>query len=253
MFTKKFTFALLLTPLFVGCVVGGDGDTDADTDPGTGSSVSVSTDDSTGASSVSADTGPSSATEDTGPATGDETAGPETGGTETGGGGGGMFCQQACMEAADCCQPGTEGMCPGDFPFNVECTDGTCEYGSCTSDPDCEGLFAGTSCRDVGAAPTCVPLCTVETEDVDCITDMDETCTGMTDDGDLYCIVEPMACTPKTCGDDFVCNEETGFCECDGDDDCGGIAQGGSCNLETGACNCTDDASCGEGFTCVAF
>lgn len=252
MFTKKFTFALLLTPLFVGCVVEGDGDTDADTDPTSVGPSSVGTDDSTGASSITADTGVS-ATEDTGPATGDETAGTgaETAGTETGGGGG-MFCQQTCTEAVDCCAPGTKAIgCPTDYPVHWECTDGLCEYQGCAGDKDC-ATAAGTTCHDVAGFPSCVPLCTVETEDTDCLVDMGETCTGMTDDGDLYCLFQAEPCMAGGCGD-LVCNETTGFCECDGDDDCAGDGQGGTCDLETGACTCLDAAGCGEGFDCVAF
>jgi hypothetical protein len=254
MFTKKFVTALLLTPLFVGCVVEGDGDTDADTDPGT-SSVSATGD--TGVSSVSAtgDTGVSSvsATGDTGvssvSATG-ETGLDETAGATTGGGGDGMFCLPTCEEAIDCCAPGTKAIgCPTDYPVHYECVEGICEYQGCAADGDCAAV-AGTTCHDVNEFGTCVPVCTVETEDVDCLVDMGETCTGMTDDGELYCIVEPVDCTDKTCGD-FACNPDTGTCECDGDDDCADL--GGTCNLETGACNCTDDASCGEGFSCVAF
>lgn len=233
MFTKKIFTALLLAPLFTGCVVT-DGDDDdgaetGDTDPTAATMTDPSvtmTDPSvtmTDPTAESSGTDPSVGTE-SGSESGSETA--DTG--ETTGGGGGMFCQATCTEAVDCCPKGVPD-CPGEPPFsNWECNAGLCELGGCETDDHCM-IIAGTTCHQVGGFGACVPVCTVETEAEDCLTDQGETCSGMTDDGMLYCVVD----VPP----------------CDGDDDCGGF---GVCNLETGACECADMGQCPEGYDCVA-
>jgi len=244
MFTqKKFLAALLLAPLFAACTVE-DGDDDGagtDTDPTATATVTdtdptatmtdptatmtdpTATVTDTDPTATVTDTDPTATVTDTDP-TADTTDTDPTGDT-TDSGGGGLFCQLTCVEDADCCQPDTEEMCPGDYPYNVSCSEaGVCEYGGCTSDDDC-AIIAGTVCRELSGFPACVPLCEV---DDDCLVDFGETCTGMTDDGEAYC---------------------TAFAPCESDKDCGGF---GLCDVESGACgSCAVTEDCTKGYECV--
>ncbi len=233
MFTKKIFTALLLAPLFTGCVVS-DGDDDdgaetGDTDP----TAATMTDPSATMTDPSATmTDPTAESSGTDPSVGTESgseSGSETADTgDTTGGGGGMFCAPACEVPEDCC---AEGVPCGDPPYsNFECNEGLCELIGCIEDGDCT-IIAGTTCHQVNEFGQCVPLCTVETEAKDCLTDQGETCTGMTDDGDLYCIVEPDPVPP--CEDDKAC---FGF---------------GVCNLDSGVCECADETQCPDGYACI--
>jgi hypothetical protein len=234
MFTKKIFTTLLLTPLFVGCVVDtGDDDDGAetgDTDPTatmTDPSATMTDPSATMTDPSATMTDPSVGTE-SGSESGSETA--DTGATTDGtGGGDAMFCAPTCAAPEDCCAMGDPNC--GMPPFsNYECNEGFCDLIGCLEDGDCT-IIAGTTCHQVGGFGACVPLCTVETEAEDCLTDQGETCTGMTDDAMLYCVVE--AEPPAPCEDDKVCG---GF---------------GVCNLETGFCECTDGAQCPEGYDCT--
>jgi len=248
---KKFLAALLFAPLAVGCVINGDDDDDTGADTGTDGTVSTtatttaSTTDSTTASTTASTTDSTTVSTtdmDTGTTDADTTAG-----DTTTGGDGGMFCLQACAAAEDCCFDGIE--C-GTYPNAWECNDMICEPLGCTSDDDC-ALVEGTTCHDVDGFAMCVPTCTVETEAEDCLVKLGEACTGMTDDGMLYCqfdasCEEDVDCDPQgTTG--FVCLDDN-TCGCDGDDDCANT--GGTC--VEGTCQCSGD-SCPEGFSCVAL
>jgi hypothetical protein len=140
-----------------------------------------------------------------------------------------MFCQAMCTAPEDCCAPGDPNC--GNPPYsNYECTDGFCQIIGCLEDGDCTTI-AGTTCHQANGYGQCVPICTVETEAEDCLTDQDETCTGMTDDGLLYCTTLPAEQPP--CEDDKAC---AGF---------------GLCNLETGFCECADETECPKGYGCT--
>jgi hypothetical protein len=129
------------------------------------------------------------------------------------------------MVAADCCPRGIDE-CPGEWPWNYECTAGICTNGGCTSDDDCE-IIAGTVCAAIDDFSVCVPLCDA---DDDCYRDFGETCSGVADDGQMFCIVEGGGC--------------------ENDEDCGGY---GVCDLDTGSCVCDDASVCPEGFACAPW
>jgi hypothetical protein len=94
----------------------------------------------------------------TGSGTTSQGGGAGTGTTGTGSDGGSVpavpGCQPACSTAADC----DLGSAPYD-PDNYTCSDGTCHYQGCNSDPECQstGNFV---CRDIGVTiPYCVMPC----------------------------------------------------------------------------------------------
>lgn len=127
---------------------------------------------------------------------------------------------QTCAVADDCCPDGIDD-CPGEYPWNYECTDGLCEFGGCTSDLDCS-FIVGLTCEELAYTAACVQLCD---DDDDC-GGFGATCTGATEDGESFCL--------------------TVF-ECTTDDDCQGY---GVCDLDTGACICESDDVCPDGWTC---
>ena len=184
--------------------------TDASSESSSSESSGTDTGSTTSASaSVSATVSDSSSSSDSESAT-------ETDGDDV------QYCQQECMDAADCCPEGVPN-CPGEYPFNSECVDGLCQFGGCTSDEDCELIF-GTSCEDLGDYAACVPLCD---EDDDCLTDFGETCSGVTEDGQSFCTIQ------------FGCTS---------DDDCQGF---GVCDVDSGNCYCDDATVCPDGFDCA--
>jgi hypothetical protein len=271
MFThKKILAALLFAPLFVGCVVE-DGDDDDGAETGTASATQTATQtatvtdtdgtatvtvtetvtDTDGTATVTATETDATATVTVTDTDTADTGTDTTGDTDTGGGG--MFCQATCTEAVDCCPAGTEELgCPDEHPLAYECNAGLCEVQPCADDADC-ATVAGTVCLAVNDVNSCVATCTEETEAEVCLVDFGETCSGMSDDGQMICQFSFMCTSDKECGDTgLVCDEASGACVCDGDDDCASPGLGGTCDLATGFCGCTDDASCGEGFSCVA-
>jgi hypothetical protein len=246
MFThKKILAAVLFAASFVGCVVEGGDDDDGGAETSTATATQTATQTVTDTDGTATATVTETVTDTDGTATATvtdtdatatetvtdtDTDGVDTGVSTTEGetetGGGGMFCQATCTEAADCCQPGTEDMCPGDPPFfNWECTAGLCELGGCTEDADC-AAFAGTSCLMVNGVPTCAPVC--ETDD-ECLTMFDETCTGMSDSGEMICVLPD----PEPCMTNEAC---FGF---------------GTCDVATGVCSCADATECPKGYDCV--
>jgi hypothetical protein len=127
------------------------------------------------------------------------------------------------MAAADCCPDGVDD-CPGEFPWNVECQDGLCAYGGCVDDDDC-AIITGTTCEPAFGAAWCVELCDA---DDDCLVDFGETCSGLTDDGETFCMFEGGGCVT--------------------DEDCGGF---GVCDADSGSCICADDGQCPRGYACA--
>lgn len=190
---------------------------------GEASSSGSSSDESTGSSSESTGSSSESGSDTsaaTQPTTASSSESSSTGETDTDGEEP-LYCLQTCVAAADCCPDFIED-CPGEYPWNVMCTDGLCEYGGCTGDDDCS-FVVGLTCEDLGDVFACVPLCD---SDDDCFEDAGETCSGATEDGLSYCTVP------------FVCTS---------DDDCQGF---GVCDLDTGDCVCDDDV-CPEGYECA--
>lgn len=189
------------------------GETTADTsDPSSSGDTAGATDsgDSTGPGS-SGDSGDS----------GDSTDGTgETGGEQAG------YCAQSCNEDADCCPLGSV-LCPSeDYPDNWSCVDNVCEFGGCQSDDDCQSVVSqDDTCHEIGGVGTCFDPCA---EDQDCAQGL--TCTGVADDGAMYCTAE----VPP----------------CESDDDCGGF---GVCDTDSGSCYCDSDANCTaeSGDVCV--
>jgi hypothetical protein len=184
---------------------GGDSSSDSST------SDSSSSDSSTDASVSTQPTSASSSTGETDSAT-------ETDGDDP------QYCLQQCSEAADCCPQGIDD-CPGQWPWNYECVDGICRNGGCSGDDDC-AIIQGTSCESLDGFMACVPLCNA---DSDCLEDVGETCSGVTDDGETFCLY-PGGCRS--------------------DDDCQGF---GVCDSETGACVCDDATVCPKGYDCAPW
>jgi hypothetical protein len=46
------------------------------------------------------------------------------------------------------------------------------------------------------------------------------------------------------------CEEASGYCRCESDDDCAGNANGPTCNAATHACTCLLDTDCADGEEC---
>ena len=166
MFThKKFLAALFVAPLFVACGTSDDEGTSTNAETTAGETTNTTNSTSATTNSTSATTNSTSATSAETGSSGAESAGTsaaetaaETAGTTTGGGGG-MFCTATCMEDADCCAPGAMD-CPGDYPNNVTCTDGHCEFGECASDDDC-AIFMNDAyaCTAVSGFSGCFAIC----------------------------------------------------------------------------------------------
>ena len=106
--------------------------------------------------------------------------------------------------------------CPGDYPNNVTCTDGHCEFGECASDDDC-AIFMNDAyaCTAVSGFSGCFAICA---SDDDCTAGV-TTCTGVTDDGQMFCDL-PGCMSDDDCFGFGVCNMDTGDCGCASDDDC---------------------------------
>ncbi len=216
MIKNKFLLALA-TLTFAGCVITDNGDdTGADTSNDAGESAGDTQ------AMTSAETGMTGMTGMTGAETspGSESGADSgsAGGTDSGGGD--MFCNLACTAPEDCCAMGLpEGTCPGEYPYDVDCVDGACTFGGCTTDEQCSfgGAVMGFECVDLEGSAVCVPVCTA---DADC--QEGETCTGEADDGTLYCVLPP--CTADAdCFEGLTCDTASGACippTCTGDGDC---------------------------------
>ena len=169
----------------------------------------------------------------------------DDGAADDGGGAEFGFCVHACEEADDCCYEGVE--C-GTYPNAWECNAGACAPLGCTGDGDCI-YIENTTCQEAGGMAQCVKICEA---DADCIVDLGETCAGVTDGGQGFCVIPaPQCASDEECNanaeSSFVCTD--GMCLCDGDEDCAGIGE--SCDLDTGLCHCTGNATCPDGFACA--
>ena len=215
---------------FAGAFVTGCGD-DATSDGGsdaTDGGDSTGDDDATGDESGDA-TGDGDGDGD-GDATGDGD-GDATGdgdGDATGDG----YCAMGCIEDADCCPDGSLN-CPSEnYPDNYSCNDqGVCEFGGCSNNDDCtsNGLFPNMECHAISDQPTCFEPCA---NDTGCLLQPGTTCSGVADDGTMYCAAEAEA-------------------PCEDDVDCAGF---GICDVDSGDCYCEQDGNCtANGVdTCVA-
>jgi hypothetical protein len=249
---KKLLLALACTPLFTACIVSGDDDDTAgntDTDPTTSATVTATTTAGTEDTSASATVATTVGTDsESGGSTAADTAGDTTGDTDTGGGG--LFCQPGCEEAADCCTEGDK-MCaadPASYPYTWSCDANICTYGGCSADTDCEdGGLAGYVCSQVDGVGYCEAPCDV---DADCDTALPGTGYVCLDDGNGGLTCQPGPCEVDTdCGPALFTCEADGSCTftCATDADCGV----GTCDVATGACGCATDTDCGEGYTCA--
>lgn len=133
-------------------------------------------------------------------------------------------CIRGCDGPFDCCPAGSEGSCPGPYPWNLDCIDGLCVPGQCTSDADCPTADPAQACRAVDGLQICVTLCgddpTVCTQP-----NTGLACSGATDEGDAYCFES--------------CDSPGVFC---GNE---------SCDAESGRCVCRDGGQCLNGWVCA--
>jgi hypothetical protein len=133
-------------------------------------------------------------------------------------------CIRGCDGPFDCCPAGSEGSCPGPYPWNLDCIDGLCVPGQCTSDADCATADPAQACRAVDGLQICVTLCgddpTVCTQP-----NTGLACSGATDEGDAYCF--------ESC------------------DSAGVFCGNGSCDAESGRCVCRDGGQCLNGWVCA--
>ncbi len=132
-------------------------------------------------------------------------------------------CVATCREDQDCCPFGALGCPSEDYPNNWSCDEGFCAFGGCSEDAECIDLLdPSQECHPISGIGTCFEPCR---EDGDCamLLGRDGTCTGVADDGSMYCEVPVDPCRT--------------------DDDCGGS---GTCDVAAGTCGCTVDDECTE-------
>jgi len=255
--TSTSLLVLTLGLSFTACGGDDNGDEGAGTDDD-GSATQSTTVSTT--VSTTADTGADDA-----PDTGADDA-PDTGADD----GGDMACVHTCAGDADCA-------IMGNMDFFV-CDGGTCTNANpCTDDAFCIAQLSAWSavpctmgggecaaamqiCVDLGdgtggcaSAPSEFFMC-------ETVPGWAEVMATNLDDGsevtvcgnpNAQCDTASGVCTSPcqddtTCGE-FVCNTDTGVCECDEDADCG---EGGTCNAD-GTCSvpgCTSDADCENPF-----
>lgn len=242
---KKFLAALLCTPLFTACVIGGDDEDDvgdSSTDPTANTlTTTAGTDDSSGTLTTTV------GTEESGSGTVADSGSSDEG--STGEPTGGNSCFPACTEAADCCNP-ADPTCAdnlGTYPNNFTCEGGVCANLGCTDDAECEAVIPGTVCSQIeGFGGVCETPCETEAE---CTVPGFDACL---DDGE-----GGLTCQPGPCTDSADCGVEGAICEADGtctypgcedDADC---FTSGVCDVATGSCGCADDTECMEGFVCA--
>jgi hypothetical protein len=101
------------------------------------------------------------------------------------------------------------------YPGNYGCFNDVCVLPQCMTDAECESVDPRLSCHLVNGLSLCVEIC--ET-DADC--GDTRSCLPPTEDGQTFC---QNSCTSGviTCSPGQVCDEVTGQCLCDSDDQCG--------------------------------
>lgn len=142
-------------------------------------------------------------------------------------------CARPCSTVDDCC--GGDPNCPGAYPANVTCAEGTCHPPQCATKADCATVMAPSTnydCLSTGGAFQCQNVCALET---DCAAS--EACTGVASNNVKYCVSR---CKKDLdCGANATCSN--GDCLCANDAYCNGY---GKCELATGQCICASDSDC---------
>lgn len=133
-------------------------------------------------------------------------------------------CMRTCEGPFDCCPAGSEGSCPGAYPYNIDCIEGLCVPGRCESDDECPAADPPLSCRPVGGLPTCVTLC--DDDPTVCMQpNTGFSCSAQTDEGEGYCF--------ERCDSGFVpCANQT-------------------CDPDSGRCVCSSSGQCLNGWQCA--
>lgn len=210
--------------------------------------------------------GGTSGTSATGGSSGSPEGGNPSGGAGMGGAGGDVQashkqCGRTCETTADC---PTQTFCQADLHRCIECNDNTdCipvksgGWGPCTTDDDCLTIL-GEACGDINGRGYCVPAYDAEagcedpqvhttltkfgTSDVldACIVD-----SGRCEDHVCFttCASDPNFCTTASTGYGETCDEGSGRCTCESDDEC---THGPShCDPATHHCvECSETAQC---------
>lgn len=255
--------ALLALPLAACVITDGDDDDTAGTSPTSGAtdSADATATATMSASDPTADTSASDPTADTSATDPADTSATDPTDPTAGGG----VCEHTCAADGDCTVSGAD--------VGLICTDSRCVLANpCETADDCVAQLSGWSfvpctmgggecaatmqiCVDLGdgtggcATPPsefimCDLLMQQETEQTNLDDGSTVTVCGRTD-GECnagVCTLPVAPCVDDTTCGNFVCNVDTGLCECDGDDDCG---EGGTCT--DGVCSvpgCVDDADC---------
>jgi hypothetical protein len=134
-------------------------------------------------------------------------------------------CIRTCEGPFDCCPAQSAGSCPGPYPWNLECIDGLCVPGQCTTDADCPATAGPAQvCRPVDGLRICVTPCADDPNA--CVqSDTALACSAMTDEGEAYCFRS--------------CDQPDVFCGSQ------------SCDPQSGRCVCRDGGQCINGWVCV--
>ncbi len=96
--------------------------------------------------------------------------------------------QRTCSQAADCCEGGAFGGCPGtNYPHNWSCVGGFCEHGGCDagSNSDCTNLLPGFECHVVDNIGQCVAPCDSHSDCAETFILSDLQCTGVSSKGNF--------------------------------------------------------------------
>ena len=133
-------------------------------------------------------------------------------------------CIRTCDGPFDCCPAGSEGSCPGAYPWNLDCIAGLCVPGQCESDADCPAGDPPQACRAVNGLRICVTLCDADPE-VCTQPNTGLACSATTDEGEGYCFES--------------CDSPNVFCG------------NQSCDAQSGHCVCRDSGQCLSGWVCL--
>ena len=203
--------------------------------------------------------------------------GAEAGADQGGAGAGGAaseqapICQTGCATSEDCASPSVDGRCDETLHLCVECTaDTDCAAKAngwnspCTSDADCSDVFL-TACVELNGSGRCAappktngecrfgeiqsyPRFGVEPVELTDICVVDSGRCNAQHRCIIGCTDAPDFCTSVSQGHGDTCNETTGLCQCESDDEC--TAGAPHCNLTTHQCDeCETADDCADAPT----